>query len=195
VLVERRLMVQLDEALLRDLEVGIRLDLEAGRLFRSAGEPEARPSFEAAVALARRAGMDALLVDALHMLALVAEPEESEAIVEEALRIARTSAEPAARRWEATLLNNQGVTLADSGQWERALATFEEALAARRRTGTTGEVLIARWAVAWTLRNLGRTSEALAIQRELKDELVAAGESDPYVDEELDLLGGADPST
>jgi len=54
-------------------------------------------------------------------------------------------------------------------------------------------VRIARWMVAWALRNLGRTGEALAIQRELKAELVSAEEEDTYVDEELQLLtGGAD---
>jgi hypothetical protein len=44
--------------------------------------------------------------------------------------------------------------------------------------------------VAWTLRNLGRADEALAIQRALKAELTAAGASDPYVDEELATLEG-----
>ena len=45
--------------------------------------------------------------------------------------------------------------------------------------------------VAWTLRNLGRTAEALAMQRALKTELTAIGEEDPYVDEELALLEGS----
>ncbi len=186
-LAERRLTGPLDEG--PDREVGIRIELERGRLFRSAGEPDgARPCFEAAVAAARRAGTDSLLVDALHMLALVAAPEEGVAITNEALQVARTSIDPAARRWEASLLNNLGMTHADAGEWESALAVFEQALAARRDTGTAREVLIARWMVAWTLRNLGRTAEALTIQRELKAELVAAGEADPYVDEELQLL-------
>ena len=42
--------------------------------------------------------------------------------------------------------------------------------------------------VGWALRHLGRTEEALAVQRELKADLDAAGEQDPYVDEELALL-------
>ena len=44
--------------------------------------------------------------------------------------------------------------------------------------------------VAWSLRNLGRTDEALAAQRALKKELDAAGATDPYVDEELAILEG-----
>jgi hypothetical protein len=44
--------------------------------------------------------------------------------------------------------------------------------------------------VGWALRNLGRTDEALAVQTALKAELEAAGEEDPYVDEEISLLQG-----
>jgi tetratricopeptide (TPR) repeat protein len=195
VLAERRLLVDLDEASARDPELGTRIELERGRLFRSAGEPDdARSCFEAAVTGARRAGKDALLVDALHMLALVALPKRQAAIMDEALQVSRTSADPAARRWEASLLNNLGMTHADAGEWEPALAVFEQALAARRRTGSSGDVRIARWMIAWALRNLGRTGEALAIQRELKAELLAAGEEDPYVDEELQLLTGGPDS-
>ena len=184
-------MAEPDEAPIVDAEVSIRVALERGRLFRSAGRPdEARPCFEAAVTGARRAGLDALLVDALHMVALVVPAEEQGTLLAEALEVCRTSREPAARRWEASLLNNLGMTHADAGEWEPALAVFEQALAARRVTGKAGDVRIARWMVAWTLRNLGRTGEALAIQRELKAELLAAGETDPYVDEELQLLTG-----
>ena len=44
--------------------------------------------------------------------------------------------------------------------------------------------------VGWTLRLLGRTEEALGLQRALKAELEADGVEDPYVDEELALLTG-----
>jgi tetratricopeptide (TPR) repeat protein len=186
-----------DEAPGVDSGVSTRMALERGRLFRSAGRPEdARPCFEAAVAQARRAGEDALFVDALHMVALVVPADKQEALLGEALEVARTSSDAAARRWEASLLNNLGMTHADAGEWQTALAVFEQALAARRVTGKVGDVRIARWMVAWALRNLGRTGEALAIQRGLKAELVAAEEADPYVDEELQLLtGGPDAPT
>ncbi len=141
-------------------EVGIRISLERGRLFRSAGEPDqARPCFEAAVAQARSTGADALLVDGLPMVSFVSAPDEQAGLLDEALDVARSSADPAARRVD----------------------------------GSAGELRIARWMVAWALRNLGRTGEALAIQRELKVELLTAGEVDPYVDEELDLLAPTDP--
>ncbi len=182
----------LDQLATSDDEVATRISLERGRLLRSAGEPdEARPHFEAAVATARAAELDVLLVDALHMMALVAPPEQQESINREALAVARASDVPAARDWDASLLNNLGMTNADAGDFGFALPLFEEALAARERIGDVDRIRVARWMVAWTLRNLGRTDEALALQRALKAELEAAGEEDPYVDEELALLEGS----
>ena len=44
------------------------------------------------------------------------------------------------------------------------------------------------WMIAWTLRALGQLSEALEIQLRLEREYDEAGEPDPYVFEELELL-------
>ncbi len=183
-------------ALLNDLavdspEVATRTELERGRLLRSAGEPDAaRPHLEAAAATAHDAGLEALHVDALHMVALVAPAEDQRRLSEEALAVARGSSDEAARNWDASLLNNLGMTHADAGDWPAALATFEEALAARERIGDDDRTRVARWMVGWALRNLGRTDEARAVQTALKAELEAVGKEDPYVDEELALLGG-----
>lgn len=172
-----------------DEEVAVRIALERGRLLRSAGRPEeARPFFEAAARSASAAGLDALHVDALHMVALVAEPGDQLALGAHALEVARASSDPRARDWEASLLNNIGMAHADGGDFASALTAFEEALAAQRRSGDASRTRVARWMVAWALRNLGRREEALAIQRELKAELEAAGLSDPFVDEELSHL-------
>ncbi|MFC4787044.1 tetratricopeptide repeat protein [Nocardioides sp. MAHUQ-72] len=163
--------------------------LERGRLLRSSGAPaEARPLFEAAARSASEAGLDVLHVDALHMVALVSEPAHQLALGEEALRVARGSSDQRARDWDASLLNNIGIAHADAGDFEAALGSFEEALAARERIGDPARTRVARWMVAWALRNLGRHEEALGIQRALKAELDAADLSDPYVDEELALL-------
>lgn len=170
-------------------EVAVCVALERGRLLRSAGRPDsARPYFEEAADAATSAGLDALKVDALHMLALVVPDEERIAVNEQALTLARGSDDPAARDWDASIFNNIGMAHADDGDFAAALESFNDALAARERIGDPGRTRIARWMVAWALRNLGRTSEALAMQRELKAELEAAGAQDPYVDEELALL-------
>ncbi|GAA3816424.1 tetratricopeptide repeat protein [Nocardioides panacisoli] len=172
-------------------EVGVRIDLERGRLLRSSGAPEsAVDHFRSAAAAASEQGLEELHVDALHMLVLVADPADQAALSEQALAVARASSDQRARDWDASLLTNLGMTYADRGDFAEALGVFEEALAARERIGDDARTRVARWMVAWALRNLGRTDEALAMQTALKAELDAIGEVDPYVDEELATLTG-----
>ncbi|WP_151084445.1 tetratricopeptide repeat protein [Nocardioides cynanchi] len=172
-----------------DPEAVTYLALERGRVLRSSGRPDdARPLFVLAAETAAQAGLEALHVDALHMVALVAPPEEQAALTESALAVARGSSDQRARDWDASLLNNLGMTQADAGDFQAALTTFEEALAARERIGDPATIRVARWMIGWALRNLGRRDEARAVQQALKDELVTVGEADPYVDEELALL-------
>lgn len=161
--------------------------LERGRLLRSSGE-ESRSAehFGTAVQIAGAVGHDAVLIDALHMLALVA-PDP--ALLDRALRVARTSTDRRARDWDASILNNQGMERADAGDFAGALALFDQAVRARERIGDPAQVRVARWMVGWALRNLGRIEEARDVQRALKAELDALGEADPYVDEELSRLG------
>lgn len=174
-----------------DPEVATRVSLERGRLLRTSGDQDAsRPHFEAAADRAREAGLDHLLVDALHMAALVAPAEDQVAAHERALEAALGSRDPRARDWDASILNNLGMAHADRDDHATALVAFEEALQARKRIGDVTQVRIARWMVAWSLRHLGRREEALALQQALRDELAAVGEHDPHVDEELALLEG-----
>jgi tetratricopeptide (TPR) repeat protein len=179
----------LDRLATEDPAAATYLALERGRVLRSSGRPEdAGPHFESAARTAEAGGLDALHIDALHMLALVAPPEAQQGLNERALALARASADPRARDWDASLLNNMGMSHADAGDFEAALSSFEQALAARERIGDPGSTRVAHWMVGWALRNLGRLDEALAVQRALKDDLVSIGEDDPYVDEELALL-------
>ena len=171
-------------------EARVRVALERGRLLRSAGdEVTAREQFEDAATVAGSAGLEELEVDALHMVALVAAPADRLAAHEAALVRARAASDPAARDWDASLLNNIGMTHADAGDHAAALAAFEDALTARERIGDAARTRVARWMVGWSLRHLGRTDEAREVQLALRVELAAAGEHDPYVDEELALLG------
>jgi len=182
-------MKVLDQLSSDDPEAATYLALERGRVLRSAGHPDdARPHFDRAAATAEAAGLEALHIDALHMVALVAPEDQQLALTEAALAVARAATDQHARDWDASLLNNLGMTHADAGDHEAALSAFEEALAARERIGDPGTIRVARWMVAWSLRNLGRRDEALEIQRALKAELDAIGDQDPYVDEELALL-------
>jgi len=179
----------LDQLRSDDAQAATYLALERGRVLNSSGDPDgARSRFEAAAQRAETADLDALHVDALHMLAIVAAPEEQHDLNRRALEVARASSDQRARDWDASLLNNIGMTYADAGDFEQALATFEEALAACERIGDPGRIRIARWMVAWSLRNLGRRDEAWGIQQALKQELDSIGDTDPYVDDELALL-------
>ena len=171
------------------VEVRIRICLERGRLLRSAGDPAAaRPAFDEAAVLADDAGLEALLLDALHMQALVAEPAEAVELLERGLALAAVADDVRARNWDASLLTNLGMIRADAHQLDGAAEAFAAALAARERIGVPDDIRVARWMVAWVFRLQGRTDDALAIQRDLKAELDAAGASDPYVEEELALL-------
>ena len=170
-------------------EVGVRRLLERGRLLRSAGEPEAaRPAFAEAVALARGEGLEALEIDAMHMVALVAPLEEQVPATQRALARARECHDTRARDWDASLLNNLGMAHVERGDWRAALAAFDAAMTARARIGEDERTRVARWMVGWALRNLGHIDMALDVQQALKEDLDEIGLEDPYVDEELALL-------
>jgi tetratricopeptide (TPR) repeat protein len=181
--------------------VRVRYLLERGRVRNTSGDPGgARPVFEEAWETARAGGEDGFAVDAAHMVAIVAEPDEAIAWNERALELARRSEDPRARKWRGSLLNNLGWTYHDLGRFEDAHRLFGEALELRREQGEDGPLRIARWCVARSLRSLGRVEEALAVQRELMAEAEAANEPDGFVLEEiaecllaLDRMGEARP--
>lgn len=168
-------------------EPRVRWLLEKGRTFRSSKAPDrARPLFVEAVERAHAARLDALEVDALHMVALVeTAPEAQMEWNRKALAVAAASSDPVARNWDASLANNIGMTLHEAGRYEEALASFRTALAARERIGNASRTRVAHWMVAWTLRSLGRHDEALTILRRLEAENDAAGTPDGYVFEEI----------
>jgi len=173
-------------------ELQVRVELERGRVLNSSGDPAAaRPLFESAFLAASDVGFEHLAVDALHMVAIVAPAAEQDELNQRALDLARSAADPRARRWRASLLNNMGWTAFDRGDLDDALGLFEEAVEARIEQQQPQEEMIARWCVARTLREMGRTQEALDIQLALVDAHRAAGTSDPEVDEEIELCRAA----
>lgn len=176
-------------------EVQVRVLLERGRVFRSSGDSHtAEKLFRSAVEAAGAAGLDELAIDAMHMVAVTLHGHDQVSYTQVTLARSRGSADPGARAWTASILNNLGMACSGVGEWQLALSAFEEALTERRR-GTDNEAVdVARWMVAWALRNLGRTAEALAAQRALKAELDVAGREDPYVDEEIAILEGGSAS-
>ena len=180
-------------------EARVRYALELGRTWSSATHDEAsqtddarqraRSAYEQALAAAREAELDALAIDAVHMLAFVdSAPADQLKWAQVALALALNSVQPAAQRWEASIRNNLGYALHQLGRFEPALAEFEQAMALRQKSGDASRTRQARWMVAWTLRSLDRSDEALTMQLALEVENDAAGTPDVYVFEELAAL-------
>ncbi len=180
-------------------EAKVRFHLELGRTFASTAhsakllsaeaKSRARQEYDRALELARAAKLDALAIDAIHMFAFVdTAPADQLKWAEAALEVSMASQQPGARRWEASIRNNVGYALHQLGRYDEALTQFHKALEIRER-GTDAEATrVARWMVAWTLRSLDRTDEALQIQLALEKDADAAGQPDPYVFEELEVL-------
>jgi tetratricopeptide (TPR) repeat protein len=169
-------------------ELRARLLLERGRLLNSQDRPlEARPLFEQAHTLAVRARLDALDVDALHMVAIthLGDPEQALAWDLRALALAESSADARARQWLAVLYNNIGYSYDDQGDYARALELFEKALVLRIAAKKPGPTALAHYAVAHAQRELGRIDVARARLLPLLRELEASGAPAGHVLEEL----------
>ena len=173
--------------------------LEWGRTWSSAvhdaasqtpeARAQARHAFERAIELARSHRLDGLHIDALHMMAFVDRaPADQLRWGREALAVVEASAQPAARRWEASIRNNVGVALHELGRFDEALVEFRRAVALREAAGNAASTRVAHWMVAWTLRAQGKLDEALAIQHRLEQENAAAGTPDRHVFAELAAL-------
>lgn len=180
-------------------EAQARYWLELGRTHCSAAHDEAsqtdeakaqaRAAYNQAIDVARKGQLDALAIDALHMMAFVDRtPEASIRWADEGLKVALASNQDSARRWEGTLRNNRGYALHQLKRNAEALAEFQRALIAKERDGDMANIRIAHWMIAMTLRQMGRLYEALEIQLRLEREWEAAGQPDPYVFEELELI-------
>jgi tetratricopeptide (TPR) repeat protein len=180
-------------------EVQVRYFLELGRTYASTAHAQpqitpaeremARSLYLQAFEVARKARLDNLAIDALHMMASVdTEPKAQLDWDLKALAYLEGSDQPDAKKWEASLRNNVGYARHLMGEYDEALRQFRLSLAAHERAGRARNVRIAHWMIAWTLRAQGRFDDAIAIQRRLEREWDEAGEPDPYVFEELEHL-------
>ncbi|GAA1753540.1 tetratricopeptide repeat protein [Agromyces humatus] len=171
-------------------ELRARVSIERGRIAASDRRPDdAVPELTRGVREAALAGSTFLVLDALHMLALNDAGHEEEWATE-GFDVLDGSHDPRVLRWGVALHNNLGWTLHDSGRLTGALLQFEQAVAAADAYGTAEQRHVARWSVARCLRSLGRTDEALAMQREL----AAARPDDRYVLAEIEALTAAEPT-
>ncbi|MBI2334064.1 MAG: tetratricopeptide repeat protein [Chloroflexi bacterium] len=177
--VEKQLSIDSSRARVRYL-------LERGRVLNSSGKPnEARPFFEQAMKMAQELNEDFYAVDAIHMLAIVADPASALDLNLRAIQMAESSGQERARGWLGSLYNNTGWSYHEMGDYESALKIFEKAETYFRSVGSADKTRIAKWTVARCLRSLKRVEEALSKQMALKAEYDTIGGSDGYVEEEI----------
>lgn len=170
--------------------VAARIALERGRLRVAEGVPEeAVPLFTKAARDAAAGGVTFLVLDALHMLALTDVGQE-EQWAADGLELLATASQARTQRWGVALNNNLAWYLHDNGRAEEALPYFERALDFAKAVGTSEQRFIARWAIARCLRSLGRTDEALKLQRVL----AVQRPDDPYVAAEIAALLATPPA-
>jgi tetratricopeptide (TPR) repeat protein len=159
--IERELTPELKRARVRYL-------LERGRTLNSSGKPEkARPLFEEAFELARKSKEDFHAVDAAHMVAIAAKPEEKRAWNLKAMEVAERSEDRNAKGWLGTLYNNMGWDYHDQGEYEKALELHRKCLKwhEERKTGREWKKLgepdgYVNEEVAECLLALGKADEA-----------------------------------
>lgn len=174
----------LDTITNEDNRVHALLLLERGRCYNSAGKTEkAKPLFKEAFDFCNEKNEENLAIDAIHMMAIISEPQEALKLNYMGIKLAENAKEEQARNWLGSLLNNTAWTLHDSGEYEKALEIFIKGLEFREKKGQGREIRIAKWCVARCLRSLGRIDEAMAILRVLE-----TNEADGYVYEELGEL-------
>lgn len=180
-------------------EARVRFELEFGRTLASAkhvadsvtpvAKEQARARYVRALELAKAAQLDALAIDAIHMLAFVDTAAEDQLKWgEQALAIALASSQPAGRKWEASLRNNVGYALHQLKRYDEALVQFRQTVVLRESGIDAEATRAAHWMVGWTLRALNHLDEAMEIQARLEAECEAAGVPDPYVFDELEEL-------
>jgi tetratricopeptide (TPR) repeat protein len=163
-----------------------RIELERGRLRRSAGDKDAAlPLFESAFRRALDAGQDFIAGDAAHMAALAA-PDRSGFVAWTDRGVELAGERDAAAYWAGPLLNNLGWEYYDAGELEPALDAFERALRVREREPERAAAIeIARYAVGKTLRALGRAPEAISLLEDAVDSTRRRNAPDGWLHEEL----------
>jgi tetratricopeptide (TPR) repeat protein len=145
---------------------------------------------------AKKARLDNLAIDALHMMAFADTQAKDQLDWDlKALAYMEGSSQLEARKWEGSLRNNVGYPKHLLGQYDEALVQFRLSLAAHERARSVRNARVAHWMIAWTLRAQGKFQEAIDIQLRLDREWEQAGDPDPYVFEELEHLYRATKDT
>ncbi len=160
----------------------VRIFLERGRVLQQEEKiPEARKYFEQSFELSLKHKFDYHIINAAHMIAIIAEtPREKIQWNQRAIDLAISTRDKRAQDWFGSLYNNLGQNYLEEKQFEKALLAFQQALEYRKKEGYLPNIRFAKWAVARALRSLGQLDEALVIQLELLKEYDAIAKSGSY---------------
>ena len=189
---ESRTTLEQGEKLLQEPEavyavsVKIRWLLERGRLYVLEKTPSrAQNLFSAAWTLANSSGEDSLAVEAAQMIAASESPKAQQEWIMRAITIAENSQIQKTKKWLGSLHSTLGWKLFDVRQFEKSLEIFQKALRNFKAYGTEREAFVAQWSIGRVLRALGKTEEALTIQKSLLSEIDLQGRRDGRLYEEL----------
>ena len=156
-----------------------RISLERGRLLRSSGTEGSHTCFQIAEVQARNANALFYEIDAIHMRALV-EPD-AEGLAQLGLVKAEASSDPRCRRWRIALNSNLGWSYHSRGEFQMALASFDQCLQAAVEWADPVRINHAYWYKAHTLIALNQLSKA----REMLEDLAYDPHCEPEVYEDL----------
>lgn len=164
----------------------IRWLLEKSRLHILEKTPsQARALLEEAWNLAIEFKEDFFAVEVAQMMAAIEPQKAQQEWLSRAIEISEKSSSEKTKRWLGTLYPTWAWKLYDVRQFEKSLQVFRKALAHLKTHGTSREVFVAQWSIGKVLRALGKTEEALLIQKELLTELGTEGTRDGRLFEEL----------
>jgi len=164
----------------------IRWLIEKGRFYILKKTPsQARGLFSEAWTLAINSGEDYFAVEIAQLMA-TSEPEKAQQEwIVRSLEIAENSSNQKTKEWLGGLYTGYGWKLFDLRQYEKSLEIFQKALQNFKARGPSRGAFVAQWAIGKTLRALGKTEEALSVQKALLAELGIGGVRDGRLYEEL----------
>lgn len=146
-----------------------RIFLERGRVFQQAADiVQARTYFEKSYELSKQNNIEIGMIDAAHMLAIVAETTAEKITWNQlAIDLIMKSNLAHARRWLGSVWGNLGSSYLEEKQFEKALHAFEKTLEYRMQEGYAPNIRFAKFRIGQILRILGRLEKALMMQQDL----------------------------
>lgn len=175
-----------DDQAIYQVSAKIRWLIEKGQLHILEKTPsQARGFFSEAWTLATHSGEDYFAVEIAQLMATTEPQKVQQKWIEHAIEIAENSPFQKTKCWLGRLYTGLGWKLYELKQYEKSLNTFQKALRNLKAHGTPREAFVAQWSIGKLLRALGKTEEALSIQKALLAELGIGGLRDGRLYEEL----------